>query len=39
MKRIGKIITATIVLLIVLVILLSNLDQGIKTAVESVDFN
>ena len=37
MKRIGKIITATIVLLIVLVILVvTNLDRGIKTAVESI---
>ena len=37
MKRIGKIITATIVLLIVLVILVvTNLDRGIKTAVEFI---
>lgn len=37
MKRIGKIISAAIVLLIVLVILVvTNLDRGIKTAVESI---
>ena len=37
MKKIGKIISATIVLLIVLVILvIMNLDRGIKTAVESI---